>query len=823
MDDQHQKQLIDDLRRIHIPLGRQIFPLAPRSKTPPRGVQWRLRRFSEAELIGYINREYNLAWALGHQDCVIDIDPRHAKAVESFDKMLSTVGIASEGLSNQTVVVQSGGNDRGHHYYLRLPPDVKIKTNLSEYPGILFKKFGGYVVLPGSLHPSGRYYDWDYFSPYEKLPTLIPPKLLSLLSINSIPPAINILKKDTQEISVAELQHYLGQLDPKNFQSRQAWIELAFMVHSANKTYGREAFMAWSATDNLYENCEEENEKIWESIKDDKLNSLGFGSLVRMVIDKGGTPYRVPAKIEFDDGINPEKSRYDEFIEKISKMPTSQDDYTTKKIIKEAYTFGHTRWTQTLKKEVAKCLDVNPLLVDKFWKQIDRAKIKEQKEQKLKKIDYPEKIAEEILKEKFDNGRHLVHAINQQFYSYKKTHWETLKDNVVTKLIYESALALKLKHKANYEAASKVKSAHTALIAKTTKPHNDVFNFAGRIKPIINCANGEIHIDVNRGVYEFRKHSPESYLLYCLSVSYDPNVKCPIWDNTIKGIFNKCKDPENVIRHLYEMFGYVIQPQKNIPSWFLWLGGGNNGKSMVIKILETLVGSHAILPKSIQELANTGQSNHAIASLVGKLITVDDDADIEKTLPSSTLKKLAESQLWESNPKHKDTFNFRSSVTPIVLFNGWPRIRDITQGMLRKIFVFPFNRQFVTGVDEDKTLRSKIEKTELSGLLNHALRGLKRLRLRGHFDPPIDCIEAKNEWLQRSNVFLDWLHTRCTLKKDSWTSVEKLYDSYLTWANQNQLTYTGGRTRLENHLFQRGLRLKSRDEDRGFLGIEIKK
>jgi len=824
MDPTHKKQLADDLRAVHLPLGRIVFPLAPKSKIPPKNLKLedifagRLR-FTEAQLLNYISRGYNLGWAMGPQDVVLDIDPRKKNSRRSLGELNRLLGIAPSGWSVRTAVVFSGGDDRGHHYYMLLPPNVKVNHKHIELPDLDFRQHGQYVVLPGSQHPdSGRYYEWDSFSQFESTPMLMPPKLIDLLKIE-------IKKKESKhakEISLEELQYYLEQLDPKMYQSRQSWIELAFCVHGSVGDAGRDIFMDWSAKDDLYTDRIDENERIWNSIKDDKEKNLGFGSLIQMVLQRGGTPYRIPAKIEFDDGFDFEKSKLDNFLDRLAKAPPALSDEETKGFVREAYTFGLTLWDQKLRREISECLGLKTATVDKFWRQIEREEEKKQKADEGKKIDYPEVIARKVLKQHFEGGKTLIHAINQQFYHYTGTHWTQLLDNEITKLLYEASVKLKRKNEATHEASKKVGPALTALIAKTTKINDDVFNFVGKLKPIINCANGEIHIDVATGEFEFHKHNPKSYLLQCLKTAYDPDATCPLWDETLRGIFRDHKDPEGMVRHIYEIFGYIIQPQKDIASWFLWLGGGNNGKSITLEILQALMGDQAYLPRAIHDFEGPGRSAHAIASLVGKLAVVDDDANNEKLLPSSVLKKLAEGRVWESNPKHKDTFNFRSSATPIILFNGMPKIKDITWGMLRKVFVIPFKRRFVEGVDEDKTIRRRVEASELPGVLNRALEGLRRLRARGRFDPPRDCIDAKTNWLRQSNDVLNWIGEHCVTGNGAWTSVTQLYASYQVWAERNHRRFVQSIADVENSLLQRGLRLESRAGDRGFIGIEVK-
>jgi P4 family phage/plasmid primase-like protien len=821
MDAKHKKQLLDDLD-LHLALGRRIFPLAPGTKVPPRGVQWTRRNFSKSQLEKYIERNHNLAWALGLQDCVLDLDPRHEHAVESFERLAGFLGVLPGELADRTAVVCSGGTDRGYHYYMRLPPNVKVKTNLNDYPDLEFRRIGMYVALPGSLHPSGRYYDWDRFSPYQKLPMLMPPKLLELLRIEESDERIT--KSSTQDVSFEKVGFYLKQLKPQDFRTRQDWLELAFMVHSTLADDGRELFLSWSTADPLYHDCAEENEKIWESIKNDKeTNNLGFGSLVKLVLDKGGEPYRTPAEVEFDDGFDPRRENIDRFIEKIAKLPPNRSESEIKALIRESAEFGTVLWESEIATELAQCLGVNKSILEKLRKQVDKEAKQAEKAKKSQKVDYPDSVAKKILTEQFDAGKTLINAINQRFYCYTGTHWAPVPDNEITKLLYDTSIELKAKHGAKHEASTKVKGALTALIAKTTKPSNDVFDFAGEIKSVINCKNGELWLDAQTGQNDFRTHSPESYLLYCLDTSYSPDASCPVWDETLRGIFRDHKDPEGMVRHLHEIFGYLIQPNKDIAAWFLWHGGGRNGKTTCAEILQALMGDHAILPRPIHDFDSSNASQHALASLVGKLATIDDDADLSKHLPASALKKLAEGKLWEANPKHRDQFNFRSSATPVVLYNGWPKIKDITEGMIRKVFIVPFFRRFVPGVDEDDTIKVRIKKDELPGVLNRALAGLKRLRERRGFLEPVDCRLAKTEWLKRSNPIMDWLISTCQQGNGAWSSMHDLYQSYLDWSSKIGRRNTFTQTELESHILQRGLRLETREGNRGFLGIEVKK
>lgn len=805
MDQEHKNQLIADLD-IHLSFNRHIFPLSPNTKIPPKGLQWRRRQFGKTQLISYIKKGYNLAWALGLQDLVIDLDPREKLAKKSFLKLQEDINIKPKKLSDLTATVNTGGIDQGQHYYFCLPSNIKIKTKINEYPNLQFKRHGSYVVIPGSLHPSGQYYEWDYFSPYTEKPISIPQNLLNLIELNEFKKKKNEI---SQNISIEEIQHYLNQLDPKNFRSRQSWIELAFMVHSAIGEAGRDIFFSWSANDNFYDDCQEENIKIWESIKDDKSNLLTFGSLIQKVIDQGGRFYQSDAKKDFKE-YSPNA-----FLEKIRKTPLNPTTKKIKSIIQQSLDYGENFYEDKVRKEIKQSLNITFGQIDKLKKEID----KNEKSKKIKPY-LTKQIGQLTLENKFEEGKHLLHARNQQFYHYIKTHWESLPENELGKSIRKAGEQIRDKSKSTFDPIKQISLVTKWLTTETVVEGIDVFNFKGEPKSIINCANGELWIDPNTGKYQFKKHDPKSYLLNCLSTNYDLNAKCPIWVNALQNMFYDYKNSDDVIRHLHEIFGYLIQPNKNIASWFLWHGLGNNGKSTCIDILQELIGRSAIFPCQIHQFKKSS-SNHLSFSLVGKLLILDDDASTEEILPSSYLKKLAETKLWRADPKFKDAFEFRSSASLLISCNGWPKIKDISHGMLRRVFIMDFNRRFLPNIDDILNLKNTIIEKELSGILNLALEGLQRLRKRGAFLEPTECIESKKEWLRRSNYVLDWLHNCCTINNNEWTSIYDLYQSYLNWSIDAGIKRYLNRIDIENDLLQLNFESKMCKSIRGFSGIKI--
>ncbi len=120
----------------------------------PRHFEWQKRATNDVEKIkryfkGHPNS--NIGIATGGQFFVLDSDRKKGgdKTLDEFERKY--------GLRQKTVRVITGA---GVHDYYLIPNDVKIKTGVDVLPGIDIRSDGGLVVAPGSIHISGRKYEW---------------------------------------------------------------------------------------------------------------------------------------------------------------------------------------------------------------------------------------------------------------------------------------------------------------------------------------------------------------------------------------------------------------------------------------------------------------------------------------------------------------------------------------------------------------------------------------------------------------------------------------------------------------------------------------
>ena len=385
-----------------------------------------------------------------------------------------------------------------------------------------------------------------------------------------------------------------------------------------------------------------------------------------------------------------------------------------------------------------------------------------------------QKLALHVLKKDYDDGLHLLRCADHSFWVYDKTHWRpTAEPQIRHNLLMAST-------KGQFGEVGKTNSlvgSAKTFLDDLLGTDEDVLGLSDDPPSVTNCANGEIWIDAE-GKSELHLHRPESRLTNCLPIKYDTEAKCPIYDKTLLEIFADADDPEDLVRHWHEFFGYAIQPLRDIPSFWLLIGHGNNGKSKLLSTIQRLVGLDAVLNDQISTFQ---KDRFNIAALAGKLVFVDDDMAEDLVLADGLLKKLSETkEMSARNPYGRQKFNFTCRVLPIMAGNSYPQTKDLSLGMFKRAHVIPFDRIF-SKEEADPKLFEKIWADELPGVLNRSLQGLQRLRERGGFDVPVDCEKAKQKFFSHAHPLIAFLEDCCVQEPGSSTFVNEFRDALKEW------------------------------------------
>jgi hypothetical protein len=170
--------------------GYELIPLRGPNKLPLRG--WRtLDALTLDQARRRLNRGSNVGVRPAEDDLVIDVDPKNfPDGADSWELLKRDV--AHDFDFYPTVVTGSGGQ----HVYMRKPAGLRVRGTLKAYPGIDFKKAGGFVVSAGSTHPrTGKPYRWEPLSMPLRDVAAAPQSLTSFW--NLVPPSFCLTVRST--------------------------------------------------------------------------------------------------------------------------------------------------------------------------------------------------------------------------------------------------------------------------------------------------------------------------------------------------------------------------------------------------------------------------------------------------------------------------------------------------------------------------------------------------------------------------------------------------------------------------------------------------
>jgi len=747
--------------------------------------KWTSKRVSRDQLVLHAERGHNLGWHIGLKHVVIDVDPRNG-GEESLETLQDILGFR---LEDEYITVYTGGD--GFHFYARIKgKDCGYLTKSKKYPGIDILTGNRQVIIPGSRHPNGQLYEFADPPKHISETPYLAPEIVAIFSKQ--PSTTTNAETSPPNTSLEEVAQILEHLDPPT--EYDDWINHLGAIYHSTGGEGLELAIEWSKKDPIYaEEAEEQVRRRWDSFAKPHPNPRTIKTLISS-LSKVETPEaeKVVSDHFFKEATEDFKEErpnayseegLKELLEEIDRLPPHTDKEVIVNVMVDGlyqYPFNDHEIVRRLCKSLGRSKrDLQPLLRKIREKVRSRERsVKRAKEKKRNKIDI-DVIADELIKTKYtdeDDNRILIHATNQQYYYYTGSVWEPGLQNAIDQASYYASLKHIKENNLNSEVTSVAKRTEVSLKAKVTTTE-DLLRFHLPPPSVINTKNHELHIDQQTGKIDVRDHSPLSYLTTQIDVEFDPFADCPAFEEMLDQVFAHFSKEElpQIKRHFFEVVGYVIQPAKNIPLICLWYGDGFNGKTTIANFIAALVGDKAVLPAKLHEFGGKGNA-HALASLEGKLLLIDDDLQANMVLSDGIAKKISESKAIEVNPKNKPAYTITATVTPLLLGNNLPIVRDISRGMQRRFDLIPFTSDLTP--HKDSLLPRIAMDEELPGILNAALDGLQRLRRRGEFDPPPSCVRARERFFSQSNSVSTWLADECEWSPGTFVPLRDLYDVY---------------------------------------------
>ena len=312
----------------------------------------------------------------------------------------------------------------------------------------------------------------------------------------------------------------------------------------------------------------------------------------------------------------------------------------------------------------------------------------------------------------------------------------------------------------------------------------------------VNVANGTL--EWRDGDWHLRQHRRDDYLTTQLPVPFDPAATCPRFERFLYEIFAGDVDAADKAACVIELFGYSLLTTCRFERFALLVGGGANGKSVLLGVLEALLGATAVAAVQPSQFDNRFQRAH----LHGKLANIVTEIAEGAELPDAALKAIVSGELTTADHKNRDPFEFRPFATCWFGTNHMPHTRDFSEALFRRAIVLKFNNTF-KGQGRDPHLKDRLL-ADLPGILSTSLRAIADVLRRGDFTVPLSSVEAARAWRRDVDQVAQFVDERCYLTPGGSVTSADLYRGYEEWAREAGIKHTLGRRKFTERVARLG-------------------
>jgi P4 family phage/plasmid primase-like protien len=243
----------------------------------------------------------------------------------------------------------------------------------------------------------------------------------------------------------------------------------------------------------------------------------------------------------------------------------------------------------------------------------------------------------------------------------------------------------------------------------------------------------------------------------------------------------------------------MIAPVSKFGKIFIWYGSGANGKSLLLNIMENIMGS--LLTHS--NILNINDK-FALEDVMNGIANVTDDVGITTLKETGILKSLVDGSTIDVNRKYKTPVKWKPDSQFVMCCNELPRIADTTRGMIRRLSFIPFDMQ-LRDEDIDIFLLDKIlaDKNNLRYILSGAVYAYRDAINAGHLTKLDKQQELTDDFIEENkepiSAFYDWIVDDCNGigPFGRWIdgkTTEEMYSTYKKWCENNQIKVETQRT-----------------------------
>lgn len=367
---------------------------------------------------------------------------------------------------------------------------------------------------------------------------------------------------------------------------------------------------------------------------------------------------------------------------------------------------------------------------------------------------------------------------------YNGNYWSEIDDATIQKFLGKAAEAMGVPH---------FSARHYLFREKLFKQFlSDAFLPTPEVskgKVLINLLNGTFEISPKETI--LRPFDPLDFITYQLQFEYDPAAKAPIFQTYLDRVLSDL-DSQKV---LAEYLGYVFIKHDSkvlkLEKVLLLYGTGANGKSVFFEVVSALLGPENLSNFTLTNLL--GELGYYRAKIGNKLVNFASELN-GKIGNNALFKQMVSGEPIEARLPYGHPFTLLDYAKLIFNTNELPKDVEQNEAFFRRFLIVPFNVT-IPKEERDSTLPTRIIESELAGVFNWALEGLKRLLEQKQFTSSKAVEEAVRQYKEESDtIFMFLVEYDCSPSMESFISLKEFYSKYQGYCFEYGFHYCSSRT-----------------------------
>lgn len=296
-------------------------------------------------------------------------------------------------------------------------------------------------------------------------------------------------------------------------------------------------------------------------------------------------------------------------------------------------------------------------------------------------------------------------------------------------------------------------------------------------------------------------------------VAFDKSAKAPQFEKFINEF---CSGDAELVGFIREWMGRCLTGETSVHAVLLLFGNGRNGKTVLARVLQSLLGSYAVTLSGDFLMQSAKHSEQEMLDLRGARVAIANELP-EGTFAEGRLKTISGGDILKGKAVYQKHQSFVNTAKLILLGNHKPTVRNGGDAIWARLEPFPCDFRPET---PDPNLETKLL-DELPGILNWAIEGLVGFMQKGH-KVPARIEEERRAYRETEDVLGAFIEDCCIIYNGASSPKSEVYSTYQRWAREGGF-FEMSQIYLTKRLRERGITEVRKKSGRFYSGIDLKR